>query len=76
MYIKIVIYLRIYLGVARLIHAHPCSTAHENYQCLKEEVFLSMVFEFCGCHAKKYKNANNCWYLGICEHDTFHAQSG
>ena len=26
-------------------------------------------------HENKYKNANNCRYLGICEYDQFHAWS-
>ena len=34
--------------------------------------FVSGLRVLC-CHANKYENANNCWYLGTCEHDGFHA---
>ena len=42
---------------------------------------ITIMLKRCGAfvfglrHENKYKNANNCWYLGICEHDQFHAWS-
>ena len=32
--------------------------------------FVSGLRVLC-CHANKYENANNCWYLGTCEYDHF-----
>ena len=42
---------------------------------------ITIMLKRCGAFVfglrreNKHKNANNCWYLGICEHDQFHAWS-